>query len=135
MESVYHIVAISPNETSWAHVWRLRSCYLGTGCDKWYQSCVDCRTPAYLEQSLLRTSIFQIIYQNSHLTLISWFYKILWSHTLLFPNDRWLIPAAPHTRAPAVYPSVSWYIRMCHSLKSPSSTYHKRHHQKRNLSR
>jgi hypothetical protein len=32
MESVYHIVAIHVNETSWAHVWRLRSCYLGT----WY---------------------------------------------------------------------------------------------------
>jgi hypothetical protein len=24
MASVYHIVAISVNETSWAHVWRLR---------------------------------------------------------------------------------------------------------------
>jgi hypothetical protein len=33
MESVYHIVAIHVNETSWAHVWRLRSRYLGTGCD------------------------------------------------------------------------------------------------------
>jgi hypothetical protein len=35
------------------------------------------------------------------------FYKILWSHTLLFLNDRWLVPAAPHARAPAVYLSVS----------------------------
>jgi hypothetical protein len=33
MESVYHIVAISVNETSWAHVWRLRFRYLGTGYD------------------------------------------------------------------------------------------------------
>jgi hypothetical protein len=33
MESVYHIVAIRVNETSWAHVWRLHSCYLGTGYD------------------------------------------------------------------------------------------------------
>jgi hypothetical protein len=33
MESVYHIVAIRVNETSWAHVWRLRSRYLGTGYD------------------------------------------------------------------------------------------------------
>jgi hypothetical protein len=33
MESVYHIVAIRVNETSWAHVWRLRSLYLGTGYD------------------------------------------------------------------------------------------------------
>jgi hypothetical protein len=29
MESVYHIVAIPVNETSWAHVWRLRFRYLG----------------------------------------------------------------------------------------------------------
>jgi hypothetical protein len=50
-------------------------------------------------------------------------------------NVRWLVPAVPHTRAPAVYPSVSWHLRMCRSLKSPSPTYHKRHHQKRNLSR
>jgi hypothetical protein len=27
MESVYHIVTIHVNETSWAHVWRLRSRY------------------------------------------------------------------------------------------------------------
>jgi hypothetical protein len=33
MESVYHFVTIRVNETSWAHVWRLRSCYLGTGYD------------------------------------------------------------------------------------------------------
>jgi hypothetical protein len=34
MESVYHIVGIRVNEISWAHVWRLRSHYLGTGYDK-----------------------------------------------------------------------------------------------------
>jgi hypothetical protein len=34
MESIYHIVTIRVNETSWAHVWRLRSLYLGTGYDK-----------------------------------------------------------------------------------------------------
>jgi hypothetical protein len=33
MEPVYHIVAIHVNETSWAHVWRLRSRYLGMGYD------------------------------------------------------------------------------------------------------
>jgi hypothetical protein len=33
MEYVYHIVAIRVNETSWVHLWRLRSRYLGTGCD------------------------------------------------------------------------------------------------------
>jgi hypothetical protein len=33
MESIYHIVAIRVNETPWAHVWRLRSLYLGTGYD------------------------------------------------------------------------------------------------------
>jgi hypothetical protein len=34
MESIYHIVTIRVNETSWAHVWRLRSHYLGMGYDK-----------------------------------------------------------------------------------------------------
>jgi hypothetical protein len=33
MAYVYHIVAIRVNETSWAHVCRLRFRYLGTGCD------------------------------------------------------------------------------------------------------
>jgi hypothetical protein len=33
MESVYHIVTIRVNETFWAHVWRLRSRYLGMGYD------------------------------------------------------------------------------------------------------
>jgi hypothetical protein len=33
MESVYHFVTIRVNETSWAHVWRLRSLFLGTGYD------------------------------------------------------------------------------------------------------
>jgi hypothetical protein len=33
MEFVYHIVTICVNETSWAHIWRLRSRYLGTGYD------------------------------------------------------------------------------------------------------
>jgi hypothetical protein len=31
MTSVYHIVTIRVNETSWAHVWRLRFRYLGMG--------------------------------------------------------------------------------------------------------
>jgi hypothetical protein len=34
MESVYHFVTIHVNETSWAHVWRLRSHYLGMGYDR-----------------------------------------------------------------------------------------------------
>jgi hypothetical protein len=34
MESFYHIVTIRVNETSWAHVWRLRSCNLRTGYDR-----------------------------------------------------------------------------------------------------
>jgi hypothetical protein len=33
MESVYHIVTIRVNETSWAHVWRLHSCYFRMGYD------------------------------------------------------------------------------------------------------
>jgi hypothetical protein len=36
MEFVYHIVAIRVNETSWAHVWRLRSRYLGMGYDMYF---------------------------------------------------------------------------------------------------
>jgi hypothetical protein len=31
MESIYHIVTIRVNETSWAHVWRLHSLCLRTG--------------------------------------------------------------------------------------------------------
>jgi hypothetical protein len=38
MESVYHIVTIRVNETSWTHVWRLHSRYLGTGYDKKFSS-------------------------------------------------------------------------------------------------
>jgi hypothetical protein len=34
MESVYHMVAIRVNETSWAHVWRLRFRYLRMGYDR-----------------------------------------------------------------------------------------------------
>jgi hypothetical protein len=34
MESIYHIVAIRVNETSWAHIWRLRFRYLRTEYDK-----------------------------------------------------------------------------------------------------
>jgi hypothetical protein len=34
MESVYHIVTIRVNETSWAHVCRLRFCYLRMGYDR-----------------------------------------------------------------------------------------------------
>jgi hypothetical protein len=36
MESVYHIVAIRVNETSWAHLWRLRSLYLRTGYESFH---------------------------------------------------------------------------------------------------
>jgi hypothetical protein len=43
MESVYHIVTIRVNETSWAHIWRLRSRYLGTGFDISYAiGCESC---------------------------------------------------------------------------------------------
>jgi hypothetical protein len=34
MESIYHIVAIRVNETSWVHAWRLHFRYLGTGYDR-----------------------------------------------------------------------------------------------------
>jgi hypothetical protein len=39
MESVYHIVTIRVNETSWAHVWRLHSRYLGMGYDRLCHCC------------------------------------------------------------------------------------------------
>jgi hypothetical protein len=39
MESIYRIVAIRVNETSWAHVWRLRSRYLGMGYDTFLVTC------------------------------------------------------------------------------------------------
>jgi hypothetical protein len=38
MESVYHIVTIHVNETSWVHVWWLHSRYLGTGYDNHSQT-------------------------------------------------------------------------------------------------
>jgi hypothetical protein len=47
MEFVYHVVTIRVNETSWAHVWRLRSRYLRT----WYdstQAAGDLKVPFHL---------------------------------------------------------------------------------------
>jgi hypothetical protein len=42
MESVYHIVTIRVNETSWEHVWRLRSRYIRTGYAKYTQAaCIN----------------------------------------------------------------------------------------------
>jgi hypothetical protein len=41
MAYVYHIFAIRVNETSWAHVWRLRFRYLGTGCDTFSMLLLD----------------------------------------------------------------------------------------------
>jgi hypothetical protein len=62
MESVYHFVTIHVNETSWAHVWRLRSRYLRTGYDKLglvhcysaNQLKPDCSCPKILEKQLNR---------------------------------------------------------------------------------
>jgi hypothetical protein len=53
MESVYHGVTIRVNETSWAHVWRLRSRYLGTGYDTLHGSALPYRQ--FLEPEI-RTS-------------------------------------------------------------------------------
>jgi hypothetical protein len=47
MESVYHVVTIRVNETLWAHVWRLRFCYLGTGYDKVPQEILGHVTPNF----------------------------------------------------------------------------------------
>jgi hypothetical protein len=41
MASIYHIVAIRVNETSWAHAWRLHIHYLGMGCDNNCRSVID----------------------------------------------------------------------------------------------
>jgi hypothetical protein len=50
MESVYHIVTIRVNETFWAHEWRLRSRYLGTGMTHTlHRSVVPVRVTVLLE--------------------------------------------------------------------------------------
>jgi hypothetical protein len=59
MAHVYHIVAVRVIWTSWAHVWRLCLCFLRTRYEKLYQSRVDHRMPALLNQTLLRTYILQ----------------------------------------------------------------------------
>jgi hypothetical protein len=57
MESVYHIVTIRVNETSWAHVWRLCSRYLGTGYDNhpsWWIAYVYIYAIHHLDQAIER---------------------------------------------------------------------------------
>jgi hypothetical protein len=58
MESVYYIVAIRVNETSWACVWRLCSRYLGTGYDNLLGVAPDSRTRS--PQELIWESNFSI---------------------------------------------------------------------------
>jgi hypothetical protein len=52
MESVYHIVTIGVSETSWAHVWRLRSAYLGMGYDIYSTPIYDSMLPRILNHLL-----------------------------------------------------------------------------------
>jgi hypothetical protein len=64
MESVYHIVTIHVNETSWAHVWRLRSRYLGTGYDiVSYRVCMV--WACLLEKPL------EVVHRHPHLMLVA----------------------------------------------------------------
>jgi antibiotic biosynthesis monooxygenase (ABM) superfamily enzyme len=56
--------------------------YLKIGYDKWYQSCVDYKTPAQLEQSLLMTSMFQIFAKI--ITLLLFFGSIKFYCLILF---------------------------------------------------
>jgi hypothetical protein len=49
MAYVYHIVAIHVNETSRAHVWRLRFLYLGTGYDSILYLILSIGMPLYQE--------------------------------------------------------------------------------------
>jgi hypothetical protein len=50
-------------------------CFLEPGYDKWYESYVDCRMPAKLEQSLLRTYIFKLFAKTITLLLFLGFIK------------------------------------------------------------
>jgi hypothetical protein len=59
MESVYHIVTIRVNETSWTHVWRLRSRYLGTGYDNPTQRAMSCCLYKYRSRPII-TMVNQI---------------------------------------------------------------------------
>jgi hypothetical protein len=65
MESVYHIVTIPVNETSWTHVWRLHSRYLRMGYDtkaRWHVAIICCS--------------YQHSYQYSHHRQTAWSHDI-----------------------------------------------------------
>jgi hypothetical protein len=68
MESVYHIVAIRVNETSWAHVWWLHSDYLGTGCDNTFDLQETTKLTLFYAGTPM---ILSVIYQLQHYVLHS----------------------------------------------------------------
>jgi hypothetical protein len=59
MESVYHIVAIRVNGTSWAHVWRLHFRYLGTGYDRGPQE-ITINNARYFDTSMFKDFCHQV---------------------------------------------------------------------------
>jgi hypothetical protein len=61
MESVYHFVTIRVNETSWAHIWRLHSCYLETGYDR-FAVCFPLNVP------MVHSSTLVVATNGEHLT-------------------------------------------------------------------
>jgi hypothetical protein len=75
MESVYRIVTIHVNETSWAHVWRLCSRYLGTGYDK------DGHVVAYASRQLRKHEVHYLTY-DMELAAVVHALKI-WRHYLM----------------------------------------------------
>jgi hypothetical protein len=69
MESVYHIVTICVNETSWAHVWRLRSLYLRTGYDTYHRVWIEEKQ----SQKKLSSSRFKFLFSQKTLpSNLSW---------------------------------------------------------------
>jgi hypothetical protein len=132
MAPLYHIVVIRVILTSWAHVWRLHFYFLGMGYDKWYQSHVDHRTPALLNQMLLRTYILQ-----NYFFLVPIFWgseKNVILHSSC-SNDRWLALTSQPARSMTISPLVSWYLRTCHRHKSLIMTQHHVHLRRRSLLR
>jgi hypothetical protein len=77
MESTYHIVAIRVNETSWTHVWRHRSHYLGTGCDKLPVEELEAKEDlSYQEYPIKILETSEMVTQNKKIKMC----KVQWSH-------------------------------------------------------
>jgi hypothetical protein len=70
MASVYHMVAIRVNEASWAHVWRLRFCYLGMGYDTLQHSSkhFKCRSSNLPHHYLTSGRLLELRFVSYHLS-------------------------------------------------------------------